>query len=263
MFAVFKGTEPGKKGRNVAATALVALLFFGTLQISAGTSLVNLGLAKNFALLTKAGVTTTGTTLITGDMGTSPIAATGLTGFDLMLDPSTTFSTSTLVTGNIYSASHAAPTPAMLTTAVHDMEAAYTDAAGRPLPDHVEYGAGSIEGQTLAPGLYKWGTSVGFTNGVTFDAGGDPNAIWILQVAQNLVVANDATVTLVNGATDGNIFWQVSGFVHLGTNSHAQGIILCKTAIVCLTGSRLSGAALAQTAVTLDATIITKCSTCT
>jgi hypothetical protein len=46
---------------------------------------VNLGLAEDFALLTKAGVPTTGLTCITGDMGTSPIAATGLTGFGLML----------------------------------------------------------------------------------------------------------------------------------------------------------------------------------
>jgi hypothetical protein len=42
--------------------------------------------------------------------------------------------------GNIYSASYTAPTPEMLTTAVLDMEAAFTGAAGRPLPDYVEYG---------------------------------------------------------------------------------------------------------------------------
>ena len=82
-------------------------------------------------ILSKSGISTTGVTLIIGNIGVSPIAATAITGFGLILDRTGQFSRSSLVSGNIYAATYAVPTPANLTTAIHNMEAAYTDAAGR------------------------------------------------------------------------------------------------------------------------------------
>jgi len=66
---------------------------------AAGPASVDLGTAGNYVLLSKAGISTTGTTKIIGDIGVSPIAASAITGFGLVLDKSRTFSTSTLVTG--------------------------------------------------------------------------------------------------------------------------------------------------------------------
>jgi len=94
------------------------------------------------------------------NIGVSPAAATYIEGFGLIADASNVFSTSSLVTGKIYAADYASPTPAVMTTAVSDMETAYIDAQGRTLPDATELGAGDISGMTLAPGLYKWGTGV-------------------------------------------------------------------------------------------------------
>ena len=86
---------------------------------------VDLKTAGWFALLGKSGIATTGLTLVTGDIGTSPIAAeTGITGFDLSQDASNEFSTSTLVEGKVFAADYAPPTPAIMTTAITDMEAA-------------------------------------------------------------------------------------------------------------------------------------------
>jgi len=70
----------------------------------------------------------------------------------------------------MYASDYAAPTPANLTASVLDMQTAYTDAAGRTLPDFAELGAGNIDGMTLAPGLYKWGTGVTIPTGVTLAA---------------------------------------------------------------------------------------------
>lgn len=92
---------------------------------------MNLGTAGNYVVLSKAGISTTGATRITGDIGVSPIAATAITGFGLVLDKSGTFSTSALVTGRVYAASYRATTPSVLTTAVGDMQTAYTNAAGQ------------------------------------------------------------------------------------------------------------------------------------
>merc|ERR1712195_82444 len=209
----------------------------------------------DFAVLTKSGVTTTGTpTHVTGNMGTSPIAAAALTGFDLIMDSTNTHSTSTLVTGHIFAASYTSPTPSKMTTAISDMETAYTDAAGRVNPDELDLGAGIIEGMELKPGLYKWGSSVGFTSSLTFDGAADK--VWILQMTGDLTVGAGAIVTLANGAKAENIFWQVAGSTTLHTTAHMEGTILCATAIDFQTGSSLNGRALAQTAVTLDAATI-------
>jgi len=132
------------------------ILIFSSSIFCDGPATVNLGTSENFVVLAKTGVSTTGTTEVLGDIGLSPAASTYITGFDLIMDPSGTFSTSSLVTGNIYAADYAAPTPAILTTAVSDMQTAYTDAAGRPDPDFTELYAGDLTGQTLIPGLYSW-----------------------------------------------------------------------------------------------------------
>ena len=215
---------------------------------------VDLGIANNFVILSKSGVTTTGSTTIIGDIGVSPIAATAITGFGLVLDASGEFSTSAIVTGKIYAADYATPTPSMLTTAVSNMEAAYTDAAGRTLPDFTELGAGILSGMTLIPGLYKWSSTVSITTNITLE--GDEDDVWIFQIAQTLTVSSNIHVILSGGAQARNIFWQVAGVVTLGTYSDFSGNILAKTAIVLNTGAELNGRALAQTAVTLDANAV-------
>ena len=217
---------------------------------------INLGSAGNFVILTKTGISTTGTTSIVGDIGVSPVDSTAITGFGLLRDSSNTFSTSPLVTGKVYAADYTAPTPSNMTTAVSAMETAYTDAAGRTLPDATELGAGDISGRTLAPGLYKWGTGVTITTGVTLTGGA--NAVWIFQIAGDLTVGNGAIVTLSGGAQAQNVFWQVAGQTTLRTTSQFKGIILCQTLIAMNTGARLDGRALAQSAVTLDANAVTK-----
>jgi hypothetical protein len=221
------------------------------------SSPVNLGTAGDFVILSKTGISTTGVTLITGEIGVSPIDHTAITGFGLTLDASGTFSTSSLVVGKVYAADYTDPTPAKMTTAISDMGTAYTDAAGRTTPDFTELYAGDVTGKTLAHGLYKWGTGVLISaGGVTIS--GAASDVWIFQIAQNLELAAGAIVTLSGGAQASNIFWQVAGQVTLGTTAAMKGIILCQTAIVMSTGATLTGRALAQTAVTLDANAITR-----
>jgi hypothetical protein len=220
-----------------------------------GPAAVSLGGAGNYAILAKSGVSTTGATSVVGDMGLSPAAATFITGFSLSA-PATTFTTSAIVTGQVRAANYAVPTPANLTAAVLDMQTAYSNAAGRTSPDFTELGAGNIQGLTLVPGLYKWGTGVSIPSAVTLSGGA--NDVWIFQIAQNLTVSNGAIVTLSGGAQARNIFWQVAGQATLGTTSDFKGIILAKTLIAFNTGSVFTGRALAQTAVTLNATAVTQ-----
>jgi hypothetical protein len=172
------------------------------------------------------------------------------------MDSSNTFATSSLVTGKAYASDYTAPTPATMTAAVSDMETAYTDAAGRTNPTATELGAGNIDGMTIAPGLYKWGTGVTIPTGVTLNCQGNSNAVFIFQISQDLTVGNGAIITL-SGCQAKNIFWQVAGQAILGTTSNFKGNILSQTLIDMQTGAALNGRALAQTAVTLDANSVT------
>ncbi|MDO8661418.1 MAG: ice-binding family protein [Candidatus Woesearchaeota archaeon] len=236
-------------------TVFVLLVVFNIPVVFAVQSPVNLGSAGSFVVLAKSGVSTTGTTLVVGDIGVSPIDSTGITGFGLIMDSSNMFSTSSLVTGKLYAADYTEPTPTNMTSAISAMETAYTDAAGRTLPDATELGAGDISGMTLSPGLYKWGTGVIINNGVTLS--GSSTDVWIFQIGEDLTVGNGAIITLSGGALAENIFWQVAGQATLGTTSDVKGIILSQTAIAMNTGTKLNGRALAQTAVTLDASTVT------
>ena len=220
-----------------------------------GPAPVNLGTAGNFVILANSGVSTTGTTAVVGDIGLSPSAASFITGFSLIADSTNTFSTSSLVTGKVYAADYAPPTPAVMTTAVGDMGTAYTDAAGRA-PDYTELGAGNIGGMTLPPATYKWGTGVLIPTDVTLNGG--PNDVWIFQIAQGITMASATKVILTGGALSKNVFWQSFGAVSIDTTAHMEGVILSQTSIALKTGASTNGRLLAQTAVTLDSNNVTQ-----
>ncbi len=224
--------------------------------VAAGPAPVLLGTAGNFAILAKSGISTVPGSAVTGDIGVSPIDQTAITGFSETMDASNTFSTSTQVVGKIYAADYTPPTPTYMTTAVSDMEIAYTDAAGRTLPNATELGAGEIGGLTIIPGLYKWGTGVLISTDVTLSGG--PNDVWIFQIAQDLVVANGKQVILAGGAQAKNIFWQAFGAVNIGTTAHFEGVVLSQTAINLATGASANSRLLAQTAVTLQQNAVTQ-----
>ncbi len=240
----------------VILTAASVLVLAGPITaLAAGPAAVNLGTAGNFVILAKTGISTTGSTSIVGNLGLSPAAASYITGFALILPAASAFSTSALVTGNIYAPDYANPTPATVTAAVNDMQAAYVDAAGRTNPTATELGAGNIGGLTIAPGLYKWSTNVTIPTNVTLSGGA--NDVWIFQVAQNLSISSATNIVLAGGAQAGNVFWVVAGQTTIGTTAVFNGNILDQTAIVLNTGAQLIGRALAQSAVTLNANSVT------
>jgi hypothetical protein len=218
---------------------------------STGQKPVALGKAGTFAILSKTGITDVYASAITGDVGSSPItgAAIHLTCAEMM-------------SGTIYSVNAAGPLPCrvtdptLLTTAVSNMQTAYSNAAGRTLPDFVDLGAGLIGGLTLVPGLYKWNTRVLMSTNVTLSGGAD--AVWIFQIAGTLTQANGTQMILAGGAQQKNIFWQASGNVSIGTTAHAEGVILAKTLIAMKTSASANGRLLAQTAVTLEQNAVTQ-----
>jgi len=205
-----------------------ALLLYTTFSISLSAQLpVPLGSAANFGVLAGSTVTSTGSTIVIGDLGVSPGGA--VTGFP----PGT-------VLGTIHAAD------ATAATAQNDLTTAYTDAAGRPGAVLV---AADIGGTTITPGVYNAASSLGITGTVTLSGAG----VYIFQIPSTLVTASSSQVVLAGGATADNIFWQVGSSATLGTNSTVFGNILAQASITENTNAVLNGRALARTgAVTLQ-----------
>lgn len=242
--------------KDVAGNAIVAnkVWSFTTSGSLSTLAVVDLGAAGNYLILAKTAITNISTSALTGDLGLSPAATSYITG--LSITNATGYATSAQVTGKLYAADMADPTPINLTTAVSNMITAYNDAAGRPSPDFLELGTGNIGGKTLTPGLYKWTNTVTMPSNVTISGGA--NDVWIFQIAGNLSMSSAVNITLIGGAQAKNIFWQVAGEATFGTTSHFEGIVLSMTGITLQTGASMNGRALAQTAVILDANTFVK-----
>ncbi|MGC1243858.1 MAG: ice-binding family protein [Chryseosolibacter sp.] len=244
-----------KGAKDLAGNALAADVVweFTTGGTTSSLATVNLGTSGNYVILAQSAINNSATSAITGDLALSPAAASYITG--MALTAATGYATSTQVTGKVYAADMADPTPINLTTAVGDMVAAYNDAAGRPSPDFLELGTGNLGGKTLSPGLYKWTSTVTLPADVTISGGADD--IWIFQISGDLMMSSAVQITLEGGAQAKNIFWQIAGQATIGTNAHFEGIMLSKTGITFQTSSSIKGRALAQTAVILDGNAVT------
>jgi hypothetical protein len=226
---------------------------FGTLPEPLGQP-VSLGSAGDFAILSKTGVSTTGATSVTGDIGVSPTLGS-ITGFNLIPDASNTFSTSNVVNGRLYASDDADPTPGYLLTAVSDMETAYHTAL-EYAPDLTNLHGGDLSGQTMMGGVYHWGTNVLINNHLTLS--GNPTDRWIFQISGTLTVTANMSVILTGGALASNIFWIVRDTVAVAANGHVEGTIISQVNITMGAGASVVGRLLALTAVTLVTSSVTK-----
>lgn len=255
LYTVTLGSTIQDLAGNVLSMPLPFEFTTGTRE-SMGPAPVLLGTAENYAVLAKTGVSTVPSSTVTGDIGLGPAAASYITGFSLVADSTNVFATSPQIIGRAYAADYAVPTPTNLTTAVSDMEAAYTDAASRPTPDHLELGTGNIGGMTLEPGLYNWTSSVTVPTDVTLEGAADD--VWIFQTTGDLTVSAAKRILLSGGAQAHNIFWQVAGVATFGAGSHFEGVLVCKTDVTLETESTMNGRILSQTQVALQQATVTE-----
>ncbi|MFE2076280.1 ice-binding family protein [Streptomyces misionensis] len=236
-------TLPGLMASALAATVAAAMVVLSPAQAVAIATPVPLATAASFSVLAGAGVTNTGATVISHDLGTHPNPS--ITGFP---------------PGQVLGAVHAADAVAL--QAKSDLVTAYNNAAGQATDFALAAGIGG--GTTLLPGVYTASSGVGLTGDLILDAGGNPNSVWVFQIPEALTTATSSRVLLTNGASPCNVYWQVGSSATLGTNSTFVGTIMALTDIHVTTGTNIEGRALARNgAVTLDTNriFLNSCST--
>ena len=217
------------------AVALGVTILLPAVRADAATAPVGLGAATSFGVLAGSGITNTGPTTVTGDVGTFPTPSE--TGLGTMTEAGTNHD------GD-----------AVTQQAKNDLTTGYNAAAGSGPATAV---ATELGGRTLTPGVYN-GPTLGITGTLTLNTLGDPNAVFIFQAASTLITASTSSVIVLNGATACNVFWQVGSSATLGTNSHIIGSVMALTSITATTGATISGRLLARNgAVTLDTNTIT------
>jgi hypothetical protein len=200
------------------------------------TSTVPLGSAASYSVLGATGVTNSGATDVSGDLGVSP--AGSIVGFP----PG-------VVGGHIHAGDPQAA------QAQGDLLLAYTDAAARAPQAGF---AGDLNGLTFSPGIYDTAAALALTGALTLDGQGDPNAVFIFQVDAALNTAAASTVSLTGGARASNVFWQVNGAAGIGAAASFSGTIMAAGAITIGAGAVVTGNALSiGGTVTLSANTIT------
>lgn len=218
---------------------IVALLAAaGAMASPSAQTAPGLGSAASFAVLGGQTVTNTGPTTIFGDLGVSP--GTAITGFP---------------PGSVTAgATHAADAVAL--QAQSDVTIAYDDLAGQACTDDIT--GQDLGGQTLTEGVYCSTSSAQLTGTLTLDAQGNADAVFIFAMVSTLTTASDSSVSVINGGTACNVFWQVGSSATLGTTTDFVGNILALTSIALQNGTSLSGRALARNGeVTMDTNDVT------
>jgi hypothetical protein len=238
---LFTRQAPRRISRLSIPVVVLAPLLVVALAITnaeAAATPVPLKTARRFAVLAGSGITNTGLTGITGDIGTFP--TTSITG------------TSTLV---LNGTNHRGD--AVTQQAKKDLVGAYVNAANQGPVTPVA--GGILGGLKLVSGVYNSASSMDLTGTLTLNGQGRDDSVFIFQVGSALTTASASQVRLVNGAQGCNVFWQIGSSATLGTGSTFEGSVMALTSITANTGARVHGRLLARNgAVTLDTNRITR-----
>lgn len=227
--------------QNVGGTNMASdYVWSFTIPTVAVVPFVDLKFAGRFGILSGVGVSNNaGASVINNmDVGIYPGARSSVTGFP----------PATIVNGNIYAADDGGATAAMLNQAKLDLVAAYlfVEGATSPAPATV---SGDQGGKTLAPGIYKSTSTLLIQNGdLTLDAQGNPNAVFIFQVASAFTTVGGAggSIILSGGAQAKNIYWQTGSSATIGTYTNFYGNVLALQSITMGAYSNAVGRMLAQ-----------------
>ena len=138
-------------------------------------------------------------------------------------------------------------------TAVNDLRSAITSLSTSPATTV----AADFGGKTYEPGVYAavGGAAVAMTAGVILDGKNDCNSIFIFSTPAAMNTTAGISITLVNGAKPGNVYWVAGGAITTGASGHLVGNFMSAAAITVGASSSINGRFLGLAAVTIGASV--------
>jgi hypothetical protein len=220
-------SSPTRPKRGIAGIilAFALALFVAPAALAAP---VNLATATPFVVLGATTVTNVGPSVLNGDLGLSP--GTELEGFGLPA----------VVNGDI----HVDDEVAALAQA--DLTAAYTVATEQAVLPANDLTGTDLGNRKLGPGTYRYTSDALLTGPLTLDAEGDPDAEFVFLIGSQLTTESASSVSLINGASACNVYWQVGSSADFGTTTAFQGNVMALTSISLKSGASVIGRMLAR-----------------
>ena len=209
---------------KIVLTIIVAVTLF-SFPPGSFAQTPNLGTAANFALFSSAGaVSNTGISQITGNIGTNVGAVTGF--------------------GNVNGVMHTAD--ATTAQAAIDLQTAWYYLGTQTPTSTIGPVLGS--GQTIFAGVDTIAAAGSIVGALTFDAQGNPNAVFIIKTGGALTTAAGATVNLINGAVACNVFWVAEGAISMAASTTMRGTLIANNGAIDMgAGGILEGRELSTT----------------
>jgi hypothetical protein len=189
---------------------------------------VALGSAATFGIMATSAITSTGNSIINGDVSLDP--GTSMTG----IPPA-------IINGSIH------VNDSVSAQARNDLLSAYNFAKNLPIGTTIsggaDLGSAGLYPLGMPPGTYTSGSTMLVSSPLTLDAMGDANAVWVFQIGSSLTTT--ASVTLANGAQSKNVFWVPTSDATIGVGSTFEGTIVSGRDVTAVTGATINGRILA------------------
>ena len=190
--------------------------------LAIGNPGINLASTASFVVFTSGGaVSNTGTSMLTGNIGTNAGAITG-------------FETST-INGSVHNADSAA------IQCGKDLQNLYNQ-LNTTSATNSTHAAVFGNGEILTPGVYSVTGAGSVAGTLILDAGGDASKIFMFKIGGAFTTAAATTVKLINNASPCNIFWVAEGAIAMAAGTIMKGTLIAnKAAASMAAGGQLEG----------------------
>jgi hypothetical protein len=185
-----------------------------------------LGSASTFGIMATSAITSTGNTIINGDVSLSP--GTSMSGFP---------------PGIVNGAIHV--NDGVSAQARADLLTAYNSLKNLAPGTTISAGAdlGALYPTGIPPGTYTSGSTMLVSTNLVLDAGGNANAVWVFQIGSSLTTGGN--VSLANGAQAKNVYWVPTLDATIGVGTTFYGTIVSGRDVSAVTGATINGRILA------------------
>lgn len=220
------------------SVAALAFSFAVPAMVSAESVLKS---AADFTLLGGTAISGTGvagTVISNGNVGLSPGATTGITGFP----PAVIENGAIIDTGPVTMQARA--------------DLVQLSGALALMQSDQNLSNQNLAGMTLAPGVYTFDGAAALDGALILDAQGMDNVFWVFQISTAFNTSTDSTISFINFGTNGGsdigLFWNAGTTIITGANNQLEGNFLSGTSITLGAGTSGGGRALALSGITLD-----------